>query len=92
MTSMIGSLQRNDGNTLSARTDYLKINFTPSEKKVFTHKEKNVNNFFSANGVSYNQTEYFRVLSLNFDNPDLMALMSKLYLTDCNNAFKGGKL
>lgn len=91
MTSIVGSIPCKDGYSLSARIDYLKINFTSSEKKVFNHKEKNVNNYFSENSIVYNQSEFFRVLALNFDNPDFMALMSQLYKKDCNKAFKGSK-
>lgn len=75
--------------SISNRVDYFKINLTPSELKVLDLKTKRVKAFFSEKNLSYNQHEFFRTLVLNFDNPELMALMSKLYSSDCNLAFKG---
>lgn len=72
----------------SNRIDYFKVNLTPSEFKVFDLKTKRVQAFFVDKNLTYNQVEFFRTLILNFDNPELMNLMSKLYASDVSPIFK----
>jgi hypothetical protein len=74
--------------SLSNRIDYFKINFSPTELKVFELKTQRVQDTFIENDLIYNQPEFFRILMLNFDNPDLVAVMQKLYGADCSPLFK----
>lgn len=74
-------------NSLSKRTEFLKIFLTPSLLKVFELKEKKVNSFFSENNLSYNQGEFFRVLILNLDDEALMSILCKMYASDCTPLF-----
>ncbi len=64
-------------NTVSRmeRNEFIKINFTFSEKKVFNLDEKQVIKFYAENGLIYNQQEHFRVILLNLNNPEFLKLI-----------------
>jgi len=66
---------------------YLKVNFSPSELKVFRLKEKTMGKFFAENGFQLNETELFRTFVLNFDNDELMGVLLKLYKEDVSPLF-----
>lgn len=74
--------------TSSQSLSYLKINFTESQFKVYEHKSKKVNSFFSDNGFVFNEPEFFKVMALNFDNPDFMRVMLDLYVADASKLFR----
>lgn len=69
---------------------YFKINLSEAQMKVFDLKAKKINSFFSDNGYLYNQPEFFKVLLLNFDNPEFMKVMVNLYSADCSTLFHKG--
>ncbi len=70
---------------------YFKINLSESQMKVFDHKTKKVNSYFSDMGYSFNQPEFFKVLLMNFDNVDFMRVMVDLYASDCSTLFHKSK-
>lgn len=73
---------------LSERTEYLKINLTPSEMKVFELEEKKLSDYFAQNGFVYNRIEHFRIYLLNFFNDGLKDESLRLYKFDSSDLFK----
>ncbi len=90
---MIGSYPITKGvkkSKSSVRSEYLKINFTPSEMEVFNHKFKRVSKLYKEKGLVLNLPDFFRILAFNFDDSDLFEAFFPIYSADVSPFFEMG--